>query len=54
MIEIKVDMGDDCVAIFQISDSADIYKVGEILRVVLLSATYLDKSIDKILVKKPL
>lgn len=54
MIEIKVDMGDDCIAIFQIPDSADIYKVGEVLRYALLSATYLDKSIDKILVNEPL
>lgn len=54
MIEIKVDMGDDCIAIFQIPDSADIYKVGEVLRCVLLSATYVGKSIDRILVNEPL
>jgi hypothetical protein len=49
-IEIKIDMGDDCIAIFQIPDSADIYKVQEVLRGVLLTATYTSKSIDEILI----
>lgn len=52
MIEIKVDMGDDCVAVFKISDGADIYKVRDVLRCALLSATFVDKTIDNILVNE--
>jgi hypothetical protein len=54
LIEIKIDMGDDCFAIFKIPDSADIYKVQEVLRGVLLTATYTNGSIDKILIDNPL